>query len=266
MHGVPGSARHGRPAVFERDRGCQPGCTYGYPMSDCDNLARVAQYVAATDPSVLRSDYLRLLKRSLCSYLGIQPTEEQKRRFGNASLAETIAGMDWAERSLHVQEVEVHHLLAELPLPLYVTTNADSFMFEALRHRNRPARQAGPRWVQTDAGTPQYVLTPAPSPETPYVLHLNGYDGDPEQRDHLVLSEDDHMAQFVRLSRDQGTILPMNVLGMLSEHSFLFLGYGIDDWEFRVLLLGLIRPIAQTSSRGQNSRRSAVGCEAGRRR
>jgi len=34
---------------------------------------------------------------------------------------------------------------------------------------------------------------------------------------------------------------------MLSENSFLFLGYSLDDWEFRVLLQGLIKPIAQTN-------------------
>jgi hypothetical protein len=81
------------------------------------------------------------------------------------------------------------------------------------------------------------------------VLHLNGYDGDPVQQRNLILSEDDYLAHFVRLARDQQEVLPMNVLRMLAEHSFLFLGYSLDDWEFRVLLQGLIRPIAQMGTR-----------------
>jgi hypothetical protein len=145
---------------------------------------------------------------------------------------------------LDVRENEIHHILADLALPLYVTTNADSFMVEALKHKGLSPRRVGPRW-QPQAGTPQYVLSPAPSRDQPVVLHLNGHDGDPEQRQHLVLSEDDYLAHFVRISRDQEMILPMNVLRAISQHTFLFLGYGIDDWEFRVLLQGLIGPIAQ---------------------
>jgi hypothetical protein len=49
----------------------------------------------------------------------------------------------------------------------------------------------------------------------------------------------------VRISRDQETILPMNVLSEISRHSFLFLGYKIEDWEFRVILQGLLKPISQ---------------------
>jgi hypothetical protein len=217
---------------------------YGYPLPDRQNLIRVAQFMAVNDPDLLRDDYLRLLQRSLFPYLDLVPTQEQRRQFRNASLSETIAALNWAERVLDVRENEIHHLLADLDLPLYVTTNADSFMVEALKHKGLSPRRVGPRW-QPQAGTPQYVLSPAPSRDQPVVLHLNGHDGDLEQRQHLVLSEDDYLAHFVRISRDQETILPMDVLRAISQHTFLFLGYGIDDWEFRVLLQGLIGPIAQ---------------------
>lgn len=218
---------------------------YGYPLPDDQNLTRVAQFMAVHDPHLLRDDYVRLLQRSLFSYLGLKPTKEQKQRFRDAGLTETAEALDWAGRVLQVQENEIHHLLASLPLPLYLTTNADSFMFEALRHQGRNPRRVGPRW-EPQAGSPQYVLTPRPSPEEPVVFHLNGHDGDEEQRRHLVLSEDDYLAHFVRLSRDQETILPMNVLSEISQHSFVFLGYTIHDWEFRVILQGLLKPIAST--------------------
>lgn len=39
----------------------------------------------------------------------------------------------------------------------------------------------------------------------------------------------------------------MNVLKAFSQHTFLFLGYGIEDWDFRVILQGLIGHIAQTA-------------------
>jgi hypothetical protein len=221
---------------------------YGYPLPDNGSLVNVAQYMAIKDRELLRTDYVRTLQRSLFSYLDIKPTKEQKRQLRSASLSETAEAIGWSERVLELHENEIHHQLAELDLPLYVTTNVDSFMFEALKQREGLSpRRIGLRWEQPEAGTPQYVINPEPNSKEPVVLHLNGHDGDPEQMGHLVLSEDDFLEHFVRLSRDQEIVLPMNVLGMLSEHSFLFLGYHLDDWELRVILQGLTKQIAETS-------------------
>jgi len=231
---------------------------YGYPLPDNGSLVNVAQFMAIKDPALLRSDYIRTLQRSLFSYLDITPTKQQKQQLRNASLSETVEAIGWTERVLEIHENEIHHQLAALKLPLYVTTNVDNFMFEALKQRDGVSpRRIGLRWEQPEAGTPQYVINPEPSPEEPVVLHLNGHDGDAEQMRHLVISEDDYLEHFVRLSRDQEIVLPMNVLGMLSEHSFLFLGYHLDDWELRVILQGLTKQIAETS----RDRKTHVGVQ-----
>jgi hypothetical protein len=220
---------------------------YGYPLADRHRLVRVAQYMDINDPDLLNQDYIRLLQRSLFGYLDIKPTIEQKRQFRDASFSETAEALNWRERVLAIQENEIHHLLADLELPLYVTTNFDNFMVEALKHNGRTPRRLGPRWSQPEAGTPHFVIDPEPSREDPVVFQLNGFDTEPEQFRHMVLSEDDFLAYFVRLRRDQESILPMNMLRILSENSFLFLGYDLGDWEFRVILQGLIKPIAQTN-------------------
>ncbi len=44
---------------------------------------------------------------------------------------------------------------------------------------------------------------------------------------------------------------------MLSENSFLFLGYHLDDWELRVILQGLTKELAQTST----DRKTHVGVQ-----
>lgn len=221
---------------------------YGYPLADRQNLARVAQFVALLDPDLLRKEYLQLLQRSLFQYLGIQPTEEEKKRFRNSSLSETISALDWANKVLTVQENEIHHLLAALKLPLYMTTNTDNFMAEALNQQAMTqARRAGLRW-QFQAGSPQYVLSPAPSQSQPVVFHLNGHDGDPEQARNLVLSESDYLAHYLRIARDQDFVMPMNVTELLARNTFVLLGYDIDDWEFRLVVQGLLAPIAQADS------------------
>lgn len=72
------------------------------------------------------------------------------------------------------------------------------------------------------------------------VFHLNGHDGDPEQLKHVVLSEDDYLDQMVRLSTRGDLSLPQDVTEALSKHLLLLLGFDIDDWQFRVLLKGLM--------------------------
>ncbi len=225
---------------------------YAYPLADGDDLTRVAQFMALKGRKIPRREVLNVLGGSLFSHLGLEPDPEAKRRLKKAGLARTIAELRWAERVHEVQEIEVHHLLAELGLPLYVTTNADSFMFEALAQRpGVEPRREGPRW-KPRAGSPQWVLDPPPSPREPVVFHLNGFDGDEEQQAHLVLSEDDYLEHLVRLSSEQTSFLPMDLIDTLSRHSFLFLGYHLDDWDFRLLLHGLLKPIERSVDSPRN--------------
>ena len=213
---------------------------YEYPLPDPQNLRRVAQFVGLKDRGLLQDEYLRLLQRSLFRYLGLTPTPEDRKRYGKATLSETVEGIGWAERVLMTQENEIHHLLADMEFPLYLTTNFDNFMESALAYKGYKPSQAGPRWEQQGEDV-QYVL-PKPTPESPLVFHLNGFDGDQQ----LVLSEDDYMTHLVRLARDQERLLPMNVIQALSQQSFIFLGFSLDDWEFRVILQGILRSIART--------------------
>jgi hypothetical protein len=214
---------------------------FGYPFPDRFNLARVAQFVEINAPGLLRETYQRILQRSLFGYLDVRDREQQ-RRYKNHSFTETVEALNWSDKVQSLQENEIHHMLARLRLPLYITTNFDNFMFEALKRCGADPLRAGPRWLPKP-GSPEYNLDPEPSANHPVVFHLNGHDGDPEQFDHLVLSEDDYLAHIVRLSLDRQTLLPSNLFKLLSSHSFLFLGYQLDDWEFRAILQGLVRTL-----------------------
>ncbi|MEO8452044.1 MAG: CHAT domain-containing protein, partial [Gemmatimonadota bacterium] len=226
----------------------------GYKLVDAGNLARVAQFEAYKDPEAFRTMYLDLLKQSVYRSLGREPTKAEMKEFAKATLTEITQKLDWGTASKGVQECGIYHLLADLQLPLYVTTNVDGFMYEALTHHPKlkpeDVRRIGPRWQKTTGGAPPHsVLSPEPNNTTPYVFHLNGFDdgSDPSQLEQIVLSEDDLMTKFVRLVRDQVEILPSNVVTRLAESSWVFLGYSLDDWEFRVVLQGLLQPIAQSN-------------------
>ena len=213
---------------------------YPYKSPDRQRLTQVAQFVGLKDRSLLQDDYLRLMKQSLPRYLGLTLTDEERKQYGRASFSETVAGIGWAKKVFESQENQIHHRLAEMEFPLYLTTNFDNFMEEALRYQNLNPSHAGPRWRQ-QGDQVQYVL-PEPTAEKPLVFHLNGYDGD----ERLILSEDDYLAHLVSLARDQDHLLPMNIIRALSQQSFMLLGFSLDDWEFRVILQGILRSIAQT--------------------
>jgi hypothetical protein len=251
---------------------------YQYPLRDKTNLARVAQFVSLKAPSLFRQDYVRHLAESLPSYLNMTLDSSVKQRLrGKRTIGEVVEEFKWVEQVRMVQENEPHLLLADLPIGLYITSNADNLMVAALDYKfagvraqaqaeadpekqkallARLPRRVQPRWEKKEAGRDQYRLDPPPDYDHRVVLHLNGFDEDP---DHLVLSEDDYMHHLVRLMRDQDSMLPSDVIGKLAQDSLVFVGYELDDWEFRVILQGLLKGIAQ----GDQIRHVGVQLEVG---
>src|SRR5262249_12559303 len=135
---------------------------------------------------------------------------------------------------------EPHRVLADLRLPLYMTTNYDLFMFSALAaHRDRKPYRELCRWndllhYDPDLFTrqPDYELHPA----TPLVYHLHGW---VDSSMSLVLTEDDYLAFLEEMIRRQDVLLPGPVAQKLREASLLFIGYRLADWNFRLLLRSL---------------------------
>src|SRR5947209_3470846 len=88
---------------------------YSYPLEDSTNLIRVAQFLAVNKDPMF-------------------PKEEILERFKNA------APPDFTSPD------EPHGVLAGLPLPVYMTTNYDSFMVQALKSRNKDPKREFCRW------------------------------------------------------------------------------------------------------------------------
>ncbi len=180
----------------------------GYPLSDIADLARVAQFIAVHDDPMAP-------KERLCAEL------------------KKHALPDFAN------EDEPHAALADLPLSVFVTTNYDDFMLEALRSKGKDPKREICRWNSspTVADVPR-VLDPGfvPTPASPVVFHLHGHFDVP---DSLVLTEDDYLDFLVAISRDDG-LLPHQIQKALAGASLLFLGYRLADWDFRVIHRGLV--------------------------
>ncbi|MBN1583680.1 MAG: CHAT domain-containing protein [Anaerolineae bacterium] len=215
---------------------------YGYPFPDKSNLARVTQYLASHHgPLFPRRGVLNELKDTLIERLPQELKPSQPT--GKLSLTQLIRETGWQKLTADDPN-QVHRVLAGLELPLYLTTNLDSFMVEALaaREGTEPVRELC-RWNAQLDRTPSefdnddYV----PTPETPLVYHLFGTD---EQRDSLVLTEDDYLHFLFQVAAERKRI-PGMIYEALSSSSLLFVGYNLYDWEFRVLMHGLVANLDQ---------------------
>ena len=200
---------------------------YDYPLDDPGDLVRVSQYIAVTqDPMWPKEKIVREFKK--CG----APD------FSNA--------------------LEPHGLLADLPLPVYMTTNYDDFMVRALRDRKRDPVQALCRWntfLRDNVPSPFDERSFEPTLANPVVFHLHGHCGVPES---LVLTEDDYLDFLVDIS-SAPDLLPARIHRALSGASLMFLGYAITDWNFRVLFRSLVSYLEQSLSRVHVSVQLAPG-------
>jgi hypothetical protein len=191
---------------------------HAYPLNDPDNMARVAQFLAIRrDPAF--------------------PADAVATRLAQLKVRPNFDDPD-----------EPHTFLASLPLPIYITTNYDSFMTHALRHHSRNAYQELCRWNRSTKNLPS-IFDPSSSVNisdaNPVVYHLFGHTELPES---LVLTEDDYLDFLVNISRDQ-TIIPRQVERAVVTTSLLFIGYQLSDFRFRILFRGLVASMERSLRR-----------------
>jgi hypothetical protein len=177
-----------------------------YPLGDDDDLARVAEYLAVEQSPMA-------------------PKHALRRRLREATPPKFA-------------EDEPHWVMAQLPIPVYLTTNYVDYMAEALRQALRNPRVDFCRWTTTPAVKNHPSQLPkafTPSAQDPVVYHLHGHVEVPQS---LVLTETDYVAFLVELARRR--LLPHQIERALANGSLIFLGYGFRDWDFRVIFRGLV--------------------------
>lgn len=178
-----------------------------YPLESCNELARVAEFLAVRDYQA-------------------KPIERLVEEF------ETVTGPDYSNKN------ELHAVLASLPLPVYITTNYDNFMFKAFSKRAMPrdAKREYCRWrVGMDITSTIFSGEYEPSVANPAVFHLYGQI---ENENSLVLTVNDYLQFLVNVSRQEKLIPPV-IQAAISSASLLFLGYNLDEWDFRILFHSL---------------------------
>ncbi len=208
---------------------------HGYPFDNRRELSQVARYMASSQGE----DFPRyeLVDVLMDEFVARLPEELRPDDVG-MTLTDLVKQVGWQNFAVGNPN-DVHRVLASVDLPLYLTTNADNFMTEALIAEGKdPVREICP-WNNFLQDIPSIFEEDAdyePSSASPLVYHLFGTD---EEVDSLVITEDNYLDFLVRISAEMERI-PDYVWAALTNSSLMFLGYSLDDWEFRVIMRGLV--------------------------
>ncbi len=199
---------------------------FGYPDSDKWDLVRVSQYISVVT--------------------GSGPLYEELRKLFNADYEPT----------------PLHTFLATLPgllrakgyiskYQLIVTTNYDDVLERAFRAADEPfdlvtyiatGENRGKFWHEPPADAGQATLIERPNEyrglaldQRTVILKIHGaVNRLDSERDSYVITEDDYIDYLTRT--DISNLVPVTLAAKLRKSNFLFLGYGLRDWNLRVIL------------------------------
>lgn len=199
---------------------------FDYPLpDDPGDLLSVAEFLAITrDPMHPKEEVSRILKEELI----------EKQKNPDFSLPDAF---DSPEKPLGILGV-----LADFPLPIYITTNYDNLMFKALESRGKKPKRELCRWNKFMKDMPSVFDKKSrfvPTADEPVVFHLHGHEMMPES---MVLTEDCYVDFLVSIARNQN-LIPPRIQQALFGTSLLFIGYRLADWDFHVIFRGLVRSI-----------------------
>lgn len=126
-----------------------------------------------------------------------------------------------------VKPGEVHNILAGWPLNVVLTTNFDNLMERAFSKQDKDPSKA-----VYDRFGDQKEIDLAPQVETPLVYKLHG---SLENLDSMIVTEDNYIDFLINLIEGNPKV-PDIIKNVFRGCSILFIGYGLKDWNIRVLL------------------------------
>jgi len=211
---------------------------YHYPMAphERESLPQVAQFLTINQYDRAPYDELEeyLEKQIQTRYKDDLPPELRQ---GRSSLDTLVDAVGAKRRQSY--PAEPNKVLAQLPLPIYITTNPDNLIVSALKEAGKDPQVVLCPWndyveqVESIYDTePDYF----PTPDRPLVYHLFGNLNEP---DSLVLTEDDYFDFLIGVTSNK-ELIPSAVRRALADTALMFLGFQMDDWNFRVLFRSIL--------------------------
>ncbi len=220
---------------------------YPFPINKSTSIAKMSQFLSATsrDDLTAKEDFLDFSKQYLLQEVRKTAASEQENFL--ETLEDDIYDISFSQAATRANYPQFEEdfenplrILAELPLPIYITTSYYDFLEKALREAGKEPHTEICYWHEELDDIPSIFEDDPdfqPSEETPLVFHLTGLDEHPSS---LILTEDDYLDLLVKISEDIEAI-PRRVSQALVDSSLLLLGFGLDDWNFKTIFRGLIK-------------------------
>jgi hypothetical protein len=213
---------------------------YDYPLPDSDQLPRVAQFLAIKEgskqvPKDLLSNELKKIK----------PPDFRLAEYRNKPPA----------------------VLADLNLPIYITTNYDHFIEEALKAKGKQPISDFCRWnedlveyaneneinLKLYDKDGDYKATSG----NPLVYHLYG---DIDHPRSMVLTEKDYIDFVIFLNKEEfsKSVLPLAIRKPLNSKELLFVGYILDEAGFSLDFSVIFQTVVRSSEKSMEKRGISV--------
>lgn len=223
---------------------------WGFPIpppSD-EDLPQVAQYLGKKKGE-------GHLRAELRQFIGDAILDRYGDRLGNEWRQTDFLDATWLDRlisqvgrlSHDQQSLNPYDVLARMKnVPAYLTTQPTSLLTDALEEHGRAPTVDYFRWRELDSsgfpiGWPQLGQEKPENQigttEHPLVYHLFGH---LRFGDSVVLKEDDYFDFLRAIGGEQRSAIPTQLLQRLVGTSLLFVGFRLDEWDFRVLFRGLM--------------------------
>jgi hypothetical protein len=195
------------------------------------DLATIAQYVAvdSEEAGLARDELAQYMRSYLKTEYGTALPDID---FWRGNLDDHIRTVAKVKRDS--EKGDCYSLLARLELPVFVTSSWTGVLEDALRDAGKDPVTDHFVWDERRLRLSEPPPDDDFSIETPLVYHVFGTLSDTSS---LVLSEDDYFAWLRSWMKqvDKGEGIPDYIKPPLTENSLVFLGYGFDDWEFRMI-------------------------------
>lgn len=134
--------------------------------------------------------------------------------------------------------------LAQMPFELIVTTNYDQLMERALPVKPKVVVQPINGF---DADTENALRDELAAYKGTVVYKIHGTFKNEGQRNHdgsspVIITEEDYIKFLTSIGKSHGGI-PVQIKSKLTYSTLLFLGYSLQDWDFRTIFKGLIESL-----------------------
>lgn len=211
---------------------------FHYPMFPYErgSLPQVAQFLSVDQYAFFPKD---ALERHLRDHIQkMFSTELPKEMLNENTAIDELITIIGANRRKRIPW-DAYLVSASLPVSVYITANYNNLLESALEEAGKMPRTLISPWNDdVNMREPMYAKYEdySPTPEAPLVYHLFGRFSEP---DSVVLTEDDYFKYLIGVTKNSD-LVPTSVQEALTNKALLFLGFRLDDWNFRVLYHSLL--------------------------